>query len=416
MRGREGTLFRTEFNGNKIDLLLVTKQDWQHLKTFSDDVWPKLEAELYQDLLQLKLLAFIKGGHFYSNCKTAIYHELLPDLSKWFAVKQAGEMCTSYNEMQSEDSQMCFKRHDKDDMFCTEHRKEYDELFNNFIISQGQNKPPRIKVSKDWLATAPLTGKLITLSGASGVGKSTIAKVIHKKFDGEFARSITTRKIREKETPNKDYYFLGNSQAFETAKQAGLFFESSTQYGNQYGKCHADLLPKLLQGKTLAIDLHADTVHHYQSQLPHTYNIYLIPPKHQALVERFKLLRNDCSEEENQIRLDASKREHQKLLHEPTHRQLFNAVFISGNGAGAALDTKRIIKECLDAVTPTLRGKQPSEQHKTRVLSITTKNLETLRKRTTHSSQRSMLTQFFDSNAPRQDENHYEENAVAARA
>ena len=56
-------------------------------------------------------------------------------------------------------------------------------------------------------------GKLIVLSGPSGVGKSTVvAKTMEMRDDLCFSVSVTTRKPRPGETEGKDYFFISTEQ------------------------------------------------------------------------------------------------------------------------------------------------------------------------------------------------------------
>ena len=64
-------------------------------------------------------------------------------------------------------------------------------------------------------------GKLFVISGASGVGKSTVlTKVMAARPDLSFSVSATTRAPRAGEVDGKDYYFI-SSDKFEFIE---LFF------------------------------------------------------------------------------------------------------------------------------------------------------------------------------------------------
>ena len=60
----------------------------------------------------------------------------------------------------------------------------------------------------------PNTGKLIVISGPSGVGKSTIVKEMLKRTGARFSVSATTRAPRAGEVDGREYFFVDRA-AFE---------------------------------------------------------------------------------------------------------------------------------------------------------------------------------------------------------
>ena len=68
-------------------------------------------------------------------------------------------------------------------------------------------------------------GKLFVISGASGVGKSTVlAKVMAERDDLLFSVSATTREPRPGEIAAVSYYFV-SKQEFEDMIQKNAFLE-----------------------------------------------------------------------------------------------------------------------------------------------------------------------------------------------
>ena len=55
-------------------------------------------------------------------------------------------------------------------------------------------------------------GVMIILSSPSGAGKTTLVKLLSKLDDFEISISHTTRKPRQNEIPNKDYYFVNEKE------------------------------------------------------------------------------------------------------------------------------------------------------------------------------------------------------------
>ena len=55
-------------------------------------------------------------------------------------------------------------------------------------------------------------GIMVILSSPSGAGKTTLVNLLSKKDNFEISISHTTRKPREGEIPNKDYYFVNDNE------------------------------------------------------------------------------------------------------------------------------------------------------------------------------------------------------------
>jgi guanylate kinase len=77
-------------------------------------------------------------------------------------------------------------------------------------------------------------GRLIVLSGPSGVGKSAVAERLL--LDARFARAVTatTRPPRGAEKDGVDYHFLSREE-FSRRVAAGGFLEHAEVYGRLYG-------------------------------------------------------------------------------------------------------------------------------------------------------------------------------------
>ena len=88
-------------------------------------------------------------------------------------------------------------------------------------------------------------GMMIILSSPSGVGKTTIARLLSKRNKNfEISISHTTRVPRIKESNGKDYYFV-NKKKFKTLIKNNSFFEYATVFGNLYGTTKKPVIKKL---------------------------------------------------------------------------------------------------------------------------------------------------------------------------
>ena len=75
-------------------------------------------------------------------------------------------------------------------------------------------------------------GKLVVISGASGVGKGTVLGIMMKKReDLKFSVSATTRPPRPNETDGVHYYFVTKEQ-FEDMIATGQMLEYSAHAAN----------------------------------------------------------------------------------------------------------------------------------------------------------------------------------------
>ena len=92
-------------------------------------------------------------------------------------------------------------------------------------------------------------GKLFVISGASGVGKSTVlGRVMTAIDDLRFSVSATTRKPRPGEVEGESYYFVTKEQ-FRQMIEENAFLEYDAHMDNYYGTPEAQLEEKLGLGK-----------------------------------------------------------------------------------------------------------------------------------------------------------------------
>ena len=89
-------------------------------------------------------------------------------------------------------------------------------------------------------------GKLFVISGASGVGKSTVLdKVMQQRKDLIFSVSATTRAPRPGETDQVDYYFVSKEKFLDMIEK-GEFLEYDAHAANYYGTPRAQAEEKEL--------------------------------------------------------------------------------------------------------------------------------------------------------------------------
>lgn len=144
-------------------------------------------------------------------------------------------------------------------------------------------------------------GKLFVISGASGVGKSTVlSKVMRSREDLQFSVSATTRSPRPGEKEAVSYYFVSQS-AFEEMISKDEFIEYDSHMGNLYGTPKGQLEEKLKIGHVM-LDIEPNGAFEVLRSRPDAVLIFIAPPSLQELERRLRS-RGDTDEEQIGMRL-----------------------------------------------------------------------------------------------------------------
>ena len=154
-------------------------------------------------------------------------------------------------------------------------------------------------------------GKLLIVSGPSGVGKSTVVRKLLKdcKLPLELSVSATTRAPRAGEQDGVDYHFLSDEE-FNRRRGAGDFLECVEVFGRGYwyGTLKESVTSGLNQGKWLLLEIDVEGAMEVIQSYPHAITIFIHPGSLEELERR---LRNRGTESEAAIqrRLEVAKRE-----------------------------------------------------------------------------------------------------------
>ena len=147
-------------------------------------------------------------------------------------------------------------------------------------------------------------GKLFVISGASGVGKSTVlAKVMETRKDLTFSVSATTRAPRPGEEEGKSYYFVSKEKFMDMIVNSE-FLEYDDHMDNYYGTPKAQLEEKLSRGHVL-LDIEPNGAFIVKNARPDATLIFIAPPSLEELEKRLRS-RGDTSEEQIAKRLGRS--------------------------------------------------------------------------------------------------------------
>lgn len=130
------------------------------------------------------------------------------------------------------------------------------------------------------------TGKLVVISGPSGVGKGTICKqLVRRLSDVCLSISATTRPKAKTEVDGKDYYFLPREQ-FEKRIKEGSLLEYAEVFGNFYGTPKDKVDEATAAGKTVILEIDVQGGRQVKAKCPDAVMIFIMPPTTKALVER----------------------------------------------------------------------------------------------------------------------------------
>ncbi len=130
-------------------------------------------------------------------------------------------------------------------------------------------------------------GRLIVLTGPSGVGKDTVLRelfVIDPAL--EYCVSYTTRPPRPGEVDGVSYFFV-DEPAFRAMIARDEFFEWSTVYGELKGRTYETVNKALASGKDTVIKIDVQGAEKVRSRIgDRAIYIYLLPPSVEALEQR----------------------------------------------------------------------------------------------------------------------------------
>ena len=129
---------------------------------------------------------------------------------------------------------------------------------------------------------------MIIISSPSGVGKTTLVKLLSKRNSNfEISISNTTRIARENEIEGKDYYFV-NKKKFDDLVKSNAFYEYAKVFNNYYGTLRDPVIQNLSKGKDVLFDI--DWQGSAQLKKQKTKNklvsIFILPPDIQVLRDR----------------------------------------------------------------------------------------------------------------------------------
>ncbi|WP_019509420.1 guanylate kinase [Pleurocapsa sp. PCC 7319] len=151
-------------------------------------------------------------------------------------------------------------------------------------------------------------GKLIVITGPSGVGKGTIVSLLLQRYPQlRVSVSATTRQPRPGEIEGVDYYFLSKKD-FETAILNQELLEWAEYAGNYYGTPKAQVVKQIEDGNYIILEIELAGARAIANIFPEARRIFILPPSIEELEQRIRI-RGKNSEESIAQRLEIAKQE-----------------------------------------------------------------------------------------------------------
>ena len=130
-------------------------------------------------------------------------------------------------------------------------------------------------------------GVMIILSSPSGAGKTTLVGLLSQRPNFEVSVSHTTRKPRQNEKQNKDYFFVSETE-FKRLIGNEEFLEYARVFNNLYGTTRTPVIESLNNGKHVLFDIDwqgADQIKNKKLNYK-LITFFILPPSKEVLFER----------------------------------------------------------------------------------------------------------------------------------
>ncbi len=140
-------------------------------------------------------------------------------------------------------------------------------------------------------------GRLVVVSGPSGVGKGTVLKHVLENEDYVYSVSATTRKAREGEKDGENYFFISRDK-FENMIENDELVEYAEYNGNYYGTPKFFVEQMLDQGKNVILEIEVNGAQQIKKKMPQAVFVFVAPESKDVLEQR---LRSRATEPEEVI-------------------------------------------------------------------------------------------------------------------
>lgn len=139
-------------------------------------------------------------------------------------------------------------------------------------------------------------GKLVVLTGPSGVGKGTLLQLLLKRHpELHLSISMTTRSPRPGEIDGQHYHFI-SPEEFQALAEQGEFLEWAEFAGNGYGTPRRPVDEWIQQGKSVILEIELNGARQIRQTYADAFQIFLLPPSLEELERRVRSRGHDSEE------------------------------------------------------------------------------------------------------------------------
>lgn len=179
-----------------------------------------------------------------------------------------------------------------------------------------------------------MKGKLIVVSGPSGVGKGTIVKtLVKRRADVVESVSCTTRAPREGEIHGREYYFLSKEEFLRRINEND-FLEYDEHFGNYYGTPKSFVREKLKE-KHVILEIDVVGALNAKAAFPESILVMVAPPSLEELKRRLTGRGTETNEEiENRM---------ERISYELSQKEKYDYVVINDDLETAIAEVSNII-------------------------------------------------------------------------
>jgi guanylate kinase len=181
-----------------------------------------------------------------------------------------------------------------------------------------------------------MTGNLIVVSAPSGGGKTSLVSALLAE-DATVALSIsyTTRAPRPVEKNGREYHFV-DPGVFQAMLERGEFLECAEVHGNRYGTSQKWIEETLQRGKDVLLEIDWQGAQQIRRSFPSAVSLFILPPSHDALLERLRRRGEDNDE--------AIRKRTAEAVIEMSHHDEYDYVVVNDRFDDAVDDLQAIIR------------------------------------------------------------------------